>query len=46
MVDYVYYLKVEDEIIYEFVFGTEKEAIEFAEKEALNNYEILRWDVQ
>lgn len=45
MKDIVYYLKVEDEIIYELVFESEALAIEFAEENAYKDYEVVEWDV-
>lgn len=45
MKDYVYYLSVNGEIQPEWVFGEEQEAIDFAEKEAIKDYEVIEWDV-
>lgn len=46
MNDFVYYLKENDELLYEHVFGSEEEAIEFAEENAINNYEVVEFDCQ
>ena len=45
MTDYVYYLKVEGELIYELVFESEELAIEFAKESAYEDYEVVEWDV-
>lgn len=44
MKDLVYYLKVEEELIYELVFESEAAAIEFAEESAYKDYEVVEWD--
>jgi len=44
MKDLVYYLKVENEMLYELVFESEEAAIEFAEKSAYKDYEVVEWD--
>jgi hypothetical protein len=43
--DCVYYLSENGEFLPELVFESEEEAIEYAEANALNNYEIIEWDV-
>ena len=43
--DYVYYLKVNEEIIDDLIFSTEELAIEFAKESGYNNYEVIEWDV-
>lgn len=45
MKDYVYYLKENGEILLELVFPSEAKAIDYAEKNAINNYEVVEWDV-
>ena len=44
--DYVYYLKVDGEVIYELVFESEKTAIEFAEASEYQDYEVIEWDCE
>lgn len=44
--DYVYYLKVEGEVIYELVFESEEMAIEFAEASEYKDYEVIEWDCE
>lgn len=43
--DYVYYLKVDDELIDDIIFESEAAAKEFAEIAQYENYEIIEWDV-
>ena len=43
--DYVYYLKVNDELLDDLIFSTEELAIEFAKESGYNNYEVIEWDV-
>lgn len=43
--DYVYYIKVDGELIEELIFSSEAAAIEFAEASNYENYEIVEWDV-
>lgn len=45
MKDLVYYLVIEGEVVYELCFESECEAVEYAEVNAINNYEVLEWDV-
>lgn len=45
MKDYVYYLMVEEELLVEHIFGTEEEAIEYAEANEIQNYNVVQWDV-
>lgn len=45
MKDLVYYLVIEGEVVYELCFENEDEAVEYAEVNAINNYEVLEWDV-
>jgi hypothetical protein len=45
MSDFVYYLEEDGEFLPEFVFGSEEEAIEFAEMKEMKNYKIVEWDV-
>lgn len=43
--DYVYYLKVDGDIVEGIVFESEAAAEEFAEASGYENYEIIEWDV-
>jgi len=43
--DYVYYLKVNGELIDDIIFESEEMAKEFAEIAQYENYEIIEWDV-
>ena len=43
--DYVYYLKVDGELIEELIFSTEELAIEFAKESNYETYEVIEWDV-
>lgn len=43
--DYVYYLKVDGELIDDIIFESEAAAKEFAEIAQYENYEIIEWDV-
>ena len=43
--DYVYYLKVNGDIVEGIVFESEAAAKEFAECAEYENYEIIEWDV-
>jgi hypothetical protein len=44
MSDFVYYLEENGEFIPELIFGSESEAIEFAEANGMNNYKVIEWD--
>lgn len=44
MKDCVYYLSENGEFLPELVFESEAAAIEYAEENALNNYEVIEWD--
>jgi len=44
MKDLVYYLKIENEIVYELCFESEFEATEYAEVNAIKDYEVVEWD--
>jgi hypothetical protein len=43
--DYVYYLEVNNEFLLEFVFSSAEEAIEFAEENEMENYEVVEWNI-
>ena len=43
--DYVYYLKIDGELIEELIFSTEELAIEFAKESNYETYEVIEWDV-
>lgn len=43
--DYVYYLKIDGDILEGVVFESEQAAKEFAELAEYENYEIVEWDV-
>ena len=43
--DYVYYLIVEGEFRYDLCFGTEEEAVEYAELNEIRDYTVYPWDV-
>lgn len=45
MIDFVYYLIEKGEFREDLIFSTEEEAIDFAEKEGIVEYEIAEWDV-
>lgn len=45
MKDYVYYLMVEEELVPELIFESEQEAIEYAEENAIRDYQVVAWDV-
>ena len=42
--DYVYYLKVNGELLYDHVFESEEEAIQYAEANELIVDEIVEWN--
>ena len=44
--DYVYYLKVNGELLYDHVFGSEEEAIQYAEANELTVDEIVEWNCE
>lgn len=43
--DYVYYLMIEEELVPEMIFESEQEAIEYAEENAIRDYQVVAWDV-
>lgn len=43
--DYVYYLKLEGELMEE-VFDNEQEAHQYAEQHEMKDYEVVEWNVQ
>lgn len=43
--DYVYYLEENGEFLPELCFESEEAAIEYAETNAMNNYQVIEWDV-
>jgi hypothetical protein len=45
MKDCVYYLKENNELLLEKCFCNEEEAIEYAEVNEMQNYEIIEWEV-
>lgn len=45
MNDFIYYLKVGNDVLDERIFETEKDAIDFATKESIQDYVVIEWDV-
>jgi hypothetical protein len=43
--DYVYYLEEDGEFLPELCFESEEAAIEYAEANGMNNYQVIEWDV-
>ena len=44
--DLVYYIMIEGEVQYDWVFPSEGEAIDFAEENEMIDYSIIEWDVE
>ena len=44
--DFVYYLIIEGEFMFELCFESEAEAVEYAETNAIRDYEVYEWNVE
>lgn len=42
--DYIYYIKINEEILGEHIFSTRSEANNFAKENGIKNYSVLEWD--